>query len=60
MDFTAYIERQKKIIRRRGATVLSEDGDVTVIPSREKLLSELDKMEGLNVEGRIKYGLRRQ
>ncbi len=59
MNFTAYIERQKSIIRRRGTAYMEEDGNVVLAPSREQLLSELDKLAGLNVEGRKRYNLRR-
>lgn len=58
MNFTAYIQSQKSMIRRRcGLSFISEEGEIISVPDREKLLGELDKMAGLNVEGRKKYGL---
>lgn len=55
MNFTAYIQRQKDIIRRRheGETFLIENGELISIPDRDKLLVELDSLKGLNVFGRI-------
>ncbi len=55
MNFTAYIQSQKTMIRRRGSAFMAEDGSVSVVPSREKLLSELDGIKGLNVEDRERY-----
>lgn len=62
MNFTAYIERQKNLIRSRheGETFLIEKGEVIPIQDRERLLSELDNMRGLNVLERILCNLRRR
>ena len=56
MNFTAYIQRQKKIIRSRheGETFLIENGELIPIPSTERLLNELDSLRGLNVFERKK------
>lgn len=60
MNFTAYIESQKNIIRnRRKATFIFEDGEVIAVPDRDKLLAELNSMKGLNVDGRMCHSLRR-
>ena len=61
MNFTAYIERQKNIIRRRheGETFLIDNGEIIPLPDRDRLLNELDAIRGLNVFERIKSNLRR-
>lgn len=61
MNFTAYIQRQKNIIRSRheGETFLIDNGEIIPIPERERLLNELDSIRGLNVFERIKNNLRR-
>lgn len=61
MNYTAYIQRQKNIIRSRheGETFLIENGEIMLIPDTEKLLCELDSLRGLNVFERLKNGLRR-
>ncbi len=50
MTFTAYIERQKRIIRSRheGELVYSQDGENYNVPDCEKLLEELSSLKGLN------------
>lgn len=55
MNFIAYIQRQKNIIRLRhkGQTFLIENGELISISDTEKLLSELDSLCGLNVLERI-------
>ena len=60
MNFAAYIQRQKKIIRSRheGETFLIENGELIPIPDTEKLFEELDSLCGLNVFERIQSGLR--
>lgn len=57
MNFAAYIQRQKNLIRRRheGETFLIENGEIIPIPDRDSLLSELDSLSGLNVFERIKF-----
>ena len=62
MNFTAYIQRQKNLIRSRheGETFLIENGELIPIPDREKLLSELDSMCGLNVFERLRCALKRE
>lgn len=52
MNFTAYIESQKSMIRRRSGTSFFENGTVINIPSRERLLAELNGLKGLNVRER--------
>lgn len=56
MTFTAYIERQKKLIRRRheGETYLIEKGEAIRISESERLLHELSSMKGLNTTERLK------
>lgn len=55
MNFTAYIQRQKNLIRDRheGATFLTENGEIISIPDRKRLLFELDSLKGLNLPERI-------
>lgn len=55
MNFTAYIQRQKNIIRSRheGETFLIENGEIIAIPDTDKLLNELDLLCGLNVAERM-------
>ena len=50
MNFAAYIERQKSLIRSRheGETFLIEKGEVIPVLDSEQLLYELDNMRGLN------------
>lgn len=57
MNFTAYIERQKRIIRTRheGETFLIEKGEYIPVNETEKLFSELDRSVGLNTRERMKY-----
>lgn len=59
MNFTAYIERQKNLIRSR-----HEDANFLIekdqpLPDTDKLLNELDSLRGLNVFERVKCGCRR-
>lgn len=61
MNFTAYIERQKNIIRHRhdGETYLLQRGEeIPVITESDKLLFELDSLKGLNKRERL--NLRRE
>ena len=62
MNFTAYIQRQKRIIRSRheGETFLIENGELIPIHDTEKLFEELDSLCGLNVFERIQGELRRE
>lgn len=62
MNFAAYIQRQKNLIRSRheGETFLIENGELIPIPDREKLFGELDSLSGLNVFERLRSGLRRK
>lgn len=57
MTFTAYIQRQKGIIRRRheGEVFLINKGETVKISDSEKLLNELAAMKGLNVKERGRY-----
>lgn len=56
MNFAAYIERQKRIIRTRyeGDTYLYEKGECIKLNETEKLFAELDRSCGLNTEERMK------
>ena len=61
MNFAAYIQRQKNLIRSRheGETYLIEDGELIHVPDSDKLFVELDSLAGLNVFERLRYALRR-
>ena len=50
MNFTAYIERQKSIIRKRheGEEFLMHRGEVIPMSESDRILKELSDMEGLN------------
>ncbi|MDE6586478.1 MAG: hypothetical protein K2K80_07355 [Clostridia bacterium] len=58
MNFTAYIERQKGLIRSRheGDTFLLQKGEVIPVSNSEKLFAELEKSRGLNTLERAAYG----
>ena len=62
MNFTTYIQRQKRMIRSRheGETFLIENGELIPIHDTEKLFEELDSLCGLNVFERIQGELRRE
>lgn len=55
MNFTAYIERQKSIIRHRhdGETYLLGKGEVIPLTESEKIFVELSSLKGLNKRERI-------
>ena len=55
MNFTAYIERQKSIIRNRheGETFLLQKGEVITVSQNESLFAELSKSKGLNTRERL-------
>ena len=61
MTFTAYIQRQKNIIRSRheGEMLLVEKGEIINITNSELLLNELDSLKGLNKRERCEYAKRR-
>ena len=50
MTFTAYIERQKSIIRNRhdGEIFLIQQGEAIPFNESEKLLNDLSALKGLN------------
>ena len=54
MDFTAYVQKQINLVRSRhcGETFLVEKGEVFPVGERERLLSELNGLKGLNKEER--------
>lgn len=56
MNFTAYIERQKNLIRKRheGEVILMHRGEVIVLDDSEKLLKELSALKGLNTRERLR------
>ena len=56
MNFMAYIERQKRIIRERheGEVFLVHRGDVIPLGDSEKLLKELSSLKGLNTRERLR------
>lgn len=55
MNFTAYIERQKNIIRKRheGEEFLMHRGEVIPMDDSEKILKELANLKGLNTRERL-------
>ena len=60
MNFSAYIERQKGLIRSRheGETFLIQRGEIIPVSGSEKLFVELTKSRGLNTRERTYYGER--
>lgn len=56
MNFTAYIERQKSLIRGRhvGETYLVRKEESMPLSVSEKLLGELSSLKGLNTRERLK------
>ncbi|MDE6441692.1 MAG: hypothetical protein K2L12_02940 [Clostridia bacterium] len=56
MNFTAYIERQKRLIRNRheGETFLIHNGETLPLNESEKLFSDLNSLKGLNTLERLK------
>ncbi len=57
MNFSAYIERQKGLIRSRheGETFLIQKGQVIPVSGSEKLFAELTKSRGLNTRERMNF-----
>lgn len=55
MNFAAYIERQKNIIRNRhvGELFLIENGETVNLYERERLLEDLASLKGLNKRERL-------
>lgn len=55
MNFTAYIERQKSLIRGRhiGETYLLHKEESMPVSVSEKILAELSSMRGLNTRERL-------
>ncbi len=55
MNFTAYIERQKGLIRERheGELFLLDKGEVISVNDNDKLFEELDRVKGLNTRERL-------
>lgn len=60
MTFTAYVERQKRLIRSRheGEEYLIDRGETIPLPDSERLMRDLSEFKGLNVNERIIYGRR--
>lgn len=58
MNFTAYIERQKNLIRDRheGDVYLVQNGDFIPVTESDKLFADLKKSRGLNTRERMRYG----
>ncbi len=54
MNFAAYIDRQKRLIRDRheGEIFLIEKGEILPVSQTEKLLDELSSLKGLNTRER--------
>ena len=57
MTFTAYIQRQKSLIRSRRDTEFTEYRREQIIPEydTEKLIEELSSLKGLNTAERQRY-----
>lgn len=57
MTFTAYIERQKSIIRNRhaGEVFLIRNDEVIRLEESDVLLNELASFKGLNTDERMSY-----
>ena len=57
MNFTAYIERQKVLIRERheGELFLLDKDEVVSLTESDKLFAELDKVKGLNTRERMYF-----
>lgn len=56
MTFTAYIERQKSIIRNRHDDFLIRKDEGVRLTESDMLLNELDSFKGLNTDERMNYG----
>lgn len=54
MNYSAYIERQKKLIRSRheGEVFLFQKGEAIELTNCERLFCELEKSRGLNTRER--------
>ena len=57
MNFTAYVQRQKDLIRSRhsGETYLTVANRTFNISETEKIFYELDSLKGLNKRERMQY-----
>jgi hypothetical protein len=55
MNFTAYVDRQKSLIRQRheGETYLIENKKVFVVRDSEEILVEMNELKGLNKAERL-------
>lgn len=55
MTFTAYIERQKRIIRDRheGETFLITKGEVIALTETDRIFYDLNSLKGLNTNERL-------
>lgn len=55
MTFTAYIERQKRIIRDRheGETFLINKGEVIALTETDRIFYDLNSLKGLNTNERL-------
>lgn len=58
MNFAAYIERQKSLIRHRhdGEIYLVRKDETLPLDKCDELLSELDGLRGFNKDERMSYG----
>ncbi len=56
MTFSAYIQRQKGIIRSRheGEVYLTQKGETVKLTESEKIFKELSAMKGLNTKERMR------
>jgi len=56
MNFTAYIERQKRLIRSRheGETFLLDKGEIISVSETERMLAEISSLKGLNTRERTR------
>jgi hypothetical protein len=55
MNFTAYVDRQKNLIRQRheGETYLIDNSKVFVVRDSEEILVEMNALKGLNKAERL-------
>lgn len=58
MNFNAYIERQKNMIRQRNCgQTAAEENEKCAKACVERLFAELDGLQGLNVRERMFYAM---
>jgi hypothetical protein len=60
MNFTAYVDRQKNLIRQRheGETYLIDSNKSFIVRDSEEILVEMDALKGLNKAERLFFSRR--